>query len=866
MEPKKSDPPKLAEQFLSWFCKDELLEEILGDLQEYYEELPEQPRWKRRFYYWFHVLNFLRPFAIRNFMSVSTNHYPVFKHNFVISFRNFNRYKTSFFINLIGLSSGLACTLLIYLWVKDELAVDKFHAKDGQLYQVLESREEDEQVLTSFQTSGPMADLLKEEMPEVEYTTAVAPSSWSGHDSFTLSLDDKISVRATGQYAGKDYFNIFSFQLTEGDKDHVLSDKNSMALSEELAMRLFNTKDGIIGKSVIFQHEQEFVISGIFKGTPSRSTDQFDFVMPFENLKDLKPWVNDWGSTGPEVYVVLKSGTNIHQFNGKLLEFLKQKFGENITRTAFLQKFSDIYLFGTYENGVQSGGRIEYVRLFSIIAIFILIIACINFMNLSTARASRRLKEIGIKKVVGARRISLVFQHIGESILMTFFSLILASIIVVLFLPQFNQITGKQLAVGLDYHLVLSALVIAFLSGVMAGSYPALYLSGFKPNSILKGGFGATFGEVWARKGLVIFQFTLSIALIVGVWVVYKQIEFVQHQNIGYDRENVIWFNIEGKLKENTNTFLSEARMIPGIIDASATSHRMVGHNWSSSGLQWPGGDPEHNIAFQIVGVDFGFIEMMGIDIKEGRSFSQDFAADSEKIIFNEAAIKAMGLNDPIGQTVKYFDGNKEIIGIAKNFHFESFHEELKPLLLVLMPGGLNKIMVKIEAGGEQEVVAELASFYESYNPGFIFDPRFLDDNYQQLYVAEQRVSVLSKYFAAIAILISCLGLFGLAAFTAERKKKEIGLRKALGSSVFGIVRLLSGDFTKMVVAAIGIALPVSFFISKSWLGEFAYKIDLQWWYFAGAGLASLLIAWLAVGVQTIKAAMVNPTESLKNE
>ena len=789
----------------------------------------------------------------------------MFKHNIIISFRNFNRYKTSFFINLIGLSSGLACTFLIYLWVMDELAVDKFHEKDSQLFQVMENLKLDEGIRTSSETSGPVANFLKEEMPEVEYTAAVAPPSWPGFDNFTLSVDEK-SVRAAGQYVGKDYFNIFSYELKKGNKDQVLLDKNSIVLSEGLAMKLFKSTEGIIGKSVALQNEREFIISGIFKNIPARSSTQFDFVMSFEILKDLQHWVNEWGNTGPKVYVILKEDTDIKHFNNKFAAFLTKKFGDNIIRTAFLQKFSDNYLFGTYENGVQSGGRIEYVRLFSIIAIFTLLIACINFINLSTAKVSRRLKEIGIKKVVGAGRKSLVFQHIGESILMTCFSLILATIIVLLFLPQFNQITGKQLTINIDHNLILSVLVITLLTGILAGSYPAFYLSGFKPIGILKGGLSASSWEIWARKGLIVFQFTLSILLIVCVWVVYRQIDFVQRQNLGYDRENVIWFNVEGKLKEHTDTFLSEAKKIPGVINVAATAHRMVAHSWATIGLEWEGGSPDNQITFQIAGVDYGFIEMMGVEIKEGRSFSRDFGNDYEKIIFNEAAIEAMRLIDPVGQTVKTGMGEKEIIGIAKNFHFESFHKELKPLFFILLKDGINKVMAKIETGKEKEALAELRSFYESYNPGFVFDYQFLDDNYKELYVAEQRVSTLSRYFAGIAILISCLGLFGLAAFTAERRKKEIGLRKAMGSSVFGIVRLLSGDFTKMVGVAIVIALPVSYFVSKSWLGEFAYKIDLRWWYFAGAGLTALVIAWLTVGIQTIKAARVNPTACLKDE
>ena len=789
----------------------------------------------------------------------------MFRHNFLLTYRTFKRYKTTFFINLVGLSTGLACALLIYLWIHDELNMDKFHEKDEQLYQVMENWSFDTGIRTAFETSGPMADLLREEMPQVEYVAAVGPVFWPGFDSFTLSIGEK-NIKAAGQYVGKDYCNIFSYELISGNKDQVLADKNSIVLSEELAIRLFNSTQAAIGQAVEFQHEQEFIVSGIFKGTPAHSSVQFDFMMSFEKLKDIKPWVDSWGSTGPLVFVILKKGTNVEHFNNEFAAFVKERFGADTDRTAFLQRYSDRYLHGTYENGVQTGGRIEYIRLFSIIAIAILVIACINFMNLSTAKATRRLKEIGIKKVVGAGRGTLIFQHVGESILMALLSLVVASLFVILFLPLFNQITGKQLSLDLDYYMILSALAITLLTGLIAGSYPAFHLSGFQPIGILKGRLNASVGELWARKGLVIFQFTLSIILIVSVGVVYKQIEFVQDQNLGYDRENIIWFNIEGRLKGNTDTFLSEARKIPGVVQAAATAHSMIGHNWSMQGMEWEGNPPNDQITFQIAGVDYDFLEMMGIEVKEGRSFSKEFGTENEKIIFNEAAIDAMGLTDPVGKKVKTFMGEKEIIGVVKNFHFESFHEELKPLFFVLLPGGINKIMVKIEAGKEKETLAGLQSFYETYNPGFVLDYRFLDDTYQAQYVAEQRVSTLSKHFAGIAVLISCLGLFGLAAFTAERRLKEIGIRKILGSGVFGIIRLLSGDFTKMVLIAILIALPLSYFIVSKWLESFAYRIELAWWLFAGSGLVALLIAWLTVSLQTLKAAMVNPVECLKDE
>ena len=790
----------------------------------------------------------------------------MFRHNLLLIYRTFQRFKTTFFINLIGLSTGLACALLIYLWVNDELSVDKFHEKDSQLYQVIEHIKNTESIGTTPHTAGLLAEVLKEEIPEVEY----AVSGRLLRENKILSVRDK-NIKAIGLFASQNFFSMFSYDLIQGDKDQVLTDKSSIVISEELAMNLFNTSENVIGKVVEFQHDKQYMVSGVFKGTPPNSSIQFDFVLSFEEFKEINPNVLDWTYNSTAVYVVLREGSNIAAFNDKIADFVKSRTGDSL-RTLSTRPYSDAYLYGNYENGVQVGGRIEYVRLFSIIAIFILLIACINFMNLSTAKASRRLKEVGIKKTLGASRKALIFQYLGESMMMTFLALTIAIFLVVLFLPHFNQITGKQLVLSFDATLILSVLGITLFTGLIAGSYPALYLSGFNPTTILKGKLNTSLGEVWIRKGLVIFQFTLSIILIVGVLVVYQQIEYVQTKNLGYDKDNVLYFEIEGRVAENRSAghleaFLSEVRNIPGIVSVSSIGQSIVGSGLNTFSIDhWEGKKTDERIVFEMRPVTYDMIETLGIEMVAGRTFLRNFSAEDSKIIFNEAAIEAMGLEDPIGKVITIQGTNLEIIGVTKNFHFASLHEEVNSLFFVLRPSWTHKIMAKIEAGRERETIEQLQQFYQEYNPGFPFAYQFLDEAYQAQYVAEQRVSILSRYFAGFAILISCLGLFGLAAFTAERRLKEIGIRKILGSSNFGIVRLLSGDFTKMVLMAIIIALPVSYFIAKNWLDNFAYRIDLEWWFFIGAGLIALLIAWFTVGLQTVKAARVNPTQCLKDE
>ena len=786
----------------------------------------------------------------------------MFRHNLLVIYRNFKRFKSTFFINLTGLSAGLACSLLIYLWVNDELNIDKFHEKDSQLFQVMENRVQAQGILTAQSTSGSLAETLESDMPEVEHAISsklfVATLSEGNND-----------FRTKGRYAGKDIFNMYSYGLEQGDANQVLSDKNSIVISEKLSQNLFHTTQNVLGKTVEFQHEKQFVVSGIFKGTPPNSSEQFDFVVSYELYKDKYPNSAKWGNSGPDTFVLLKSGTDVNQFNKKIANLVKVKTnGEVIHRTLFVRPYSSGYLYGKYENGLTAGGRIEYVRLFSIIAVFILLIACINFMNLSTAKASGRMKEVGIKKAIGAYRETLIYQYLGESMLMTFLSLFLSVLLVFLFLPQFNAITGKVLALHYDPKLILSILGVVVFTGLISGSYPALYLSGFNPISVLKGKLNVSVGEVWARKGLVVFQFTISVILIVSVIVVYKQVEFVQSENLGYDKDNIVYFSREGKMEDDAKmeTFLSELRNTPGIVNASSIGHDMTGHNSGTFGIEWEGKAEDNKTEFENVGVNYEMMQTLGIQIKEGRLFSKDFSADSSKIIFNEAAVKFMGLKDPIGKTVKLWGEDMQIVGVAKDFHFESLHENVKPLFFRLSQGSTYIIMAKIAAGKEKPVLAAMGELYKKYNPGFSLDYKFLDQEYQAQYVAEQRVAALSKYFAGLAILISCLGLFGLAAFTAERRLKEIGIRKVLGSSVFSIVYLLSIDFTKLVIAAIVIALPVSYVITGYWLQGFALHISLEVWYFLGAGIGAIVIAWMTVGMQAVRAANVNPLECLKSE
>jgi len=859
-------PPRWPLAILRFFIRDQYLEEIEGDLEEVYQEyIAEYPEGRARWLYTWEVARLLRPNLIRKILSPSLHiHHDMFKHNILLAARHYWRHKTSFVINLLGLSTGLACFLLISLWVQDELKTDRFHVQGEQLYQILEHTTLPSGIHTKNNTSGLTGPALVAEMPEVLAAVTARTKSINAH---TLSIAET-NIKTEGLYASADFFRLFSYPLKEGSAQQVLDDVGNIAISESLAMRLFGRTDQLLGESIKWEHATSFSVAGVFQDPPKTSSLQFDFVLPFKVWSQENRWVNEWRNTHPQSFVLLEKGTDVEAFNDKIVNYLAIKTENNETqRRLAVTKYEDAYLYGDYENGVQKGGRIEYVWLFSLIALFILLIACINFMNLSTARASLRSREIGIKKALGAGRRSLVMQFLSESLFLSFTGLIIALLIVVVFLPSFNEITGKSLQLHWNGSLAGWLLVCLLFTGLVAGSYPALYLSMLKPILIVKGKITTHWGELWIRKGLVVLQFSLSIMLIVAVWVVYQQVQFTQDQHLGYQRDNLIMIEKEGEMEDpvNARVFLDELQKIPGIVGSSIIDNTMTESDWGTNSVQWPGKNPEDRTSFEIIQIDYGMIELLEMEMEAGRPFSQSFGADSTGLIFNETAIRHMGLEDPIGMQLEMGSGTWQIIGVVKDFHFESFHEQVKPLMMYQGDRG-RYLMTKIDGQRTASTIEAIRSLYQKSNPGFILDYSFVDENYQALYAAEDRVAHLSRYFAALATLISCLGLFGLAMFTAAKRKKEIGLRKVLGANAFQLLRLLSDDFTKMVGIALIIGLPISYLLVEMWLGTFAFHIDLQWYVFFGAGCLALLIAWITVAIQLGKTVRLNPIESLREE
>ena len=803
---------------------------------------------------------------------------------FKVAWRNFKNDKQFSLLNLLGLSSGLACALLIYLWVSDELSIDKFNAKDDRLYQVMKHIPDGTGALvTQTYTQGLLAKSMANQLPEVELAACVKKERDPGILSFA---DKRIKVKI--EFADPSFLAVFSYPLTQGDKTNPLTDISGILLSDQTALKLFNTTN-IVGKTIKLDLKDEeidftnvYTIRGVFNSPPSNASDQFDILLPFALYAGKYAGTNgditNWASNMVSTYVVLKKGSDIGAFNKKIEYFTQEKLKLIYTDkkeleyllqwegTLSAQKYSERYLYNHYSNGVIAGGRIEYVKLFSLIAVFVLIIACINFMNLSTAKASKRIKEVGIKKVVGATRSSLIFQYISESILMAFASLLLSLFIVELLLPAFRTITGKEISLHLTPDIMLSAVIITTLTGLVSGSYPALYLSHFKPTSVLKGKFSPSSGESWIRRGLVVFQFTISVILIVSVLIVYQQMKLIQTTNLGFNKSNVIRFPNDGNLKnKNISPFLAEVKKLPGVINATTESGDFFGQeSHGGGGINWEGKDP--NLGIEYYGNDVGddFFETMNLQMAQGRPFSKAFA-DSSSVIFNETAIKAMGLKNPIGKMVSLWGDKKQIVGIVKDYHFKSLYDKIGPSFLVHEPNS-DYTLVRINAGSAQQAIAGIKKLYATINDGLEFSYSFLDDDYNRLYTSEQRVVALSRHFAGIAILISCLGLFGLAAFTAQKRQKEIGIRKVIGASVSNLVAMLSKDFLILVLIALCIAFPISWWAANNWLQSFAYRIRISPLVFVIAGSSVVIITLITISFQSIKAATTNPVKSLRTE
>lgn len=796
------------------------------------------------------------------------------RHLLRLIYRGFRRDKTTFVINVLGLSTALAATFLIYMWVQDEREIDQFHEHKDRLYQVMRNTmSRPGEISTHAANSDLLAPALKVEMPEVEHIVPVEYPDGKG----ILKVNNN-QLRVDGLAAGQEFFQVFSFPLLLGNAEEVLKGVNKMVISDQVAAVLFGSNQQAIGELIELDqegYEGVYAVSGVFAKSGYRTSEEFDYLIPNEQfLSRRDPAYINWGSNAARVYLTLKEGVNWKGFNVKIKDFVRSRYqierepeGADWVGQLFLHPYSSKYLQGRFENGVVAGGRVGYIWLFSLIAIFIVIIAAINFMNLSTAQVSRKFKQIGVQQVVGAGRKTIVLHYLGEAVSVSLIAATVAGMMVYILMPSFNVITAKQLQFSWDGNMVLTSLLFVFIVGLLSGSYPAFYLSRFNPVNILKGRLKSAGSKSWLRRGLVVFQFGTSSLLIVGVLVVSQQVKYVQSQDLGYKKDNVIVFAGEEKLFEKLDFFSEALNKVPGVVSSSVIEDRLTDISGWTKAYKLPeelSYEAKPSLYEAVVGHDF--FETLSIELKAGRTYSRELNRESDKIILNERAIAALGLKDPIGKVINWKGSDKEIIGICKNFHGQSLHESIKPMAILFDPEETNTVLVRIQGGAEEATLSALQDLYHQYYPGLSFPYTFLDEEYQSLYLAEQRVANLSGYFAGIAIVISCLGLFGLVAFSIQRKVKEIGVRKVLGASRINIFTLLSKDFLRTISWAILIALSIGYLLARKWLENFAYHIELSWQHFALAGLVAMLIAIGTIAWQIYKAGLLQPVECLRDE
>ena len=782
-----------------------------------------------------------------------------------VAIRNLWKHKGYSTLNIFGLAMGMACSLLILLWIRDEKSMDNFHVKGDRLYSVFEQQYYDGKISAGHFTPGVLPDEMKKVLPEVEMACG---TSWG--DDMTFQAGDKI-LKENGGEAGADFFRMFSYPLLAGTANTALATPASMAISRKMAVAFFGSPQAAIGKTIRNNNRRDMTVAAVFEDMPENASQKFDFLLNWYAFLDDNNWAKQWGNNGPQTLLLLRKDANAAAFNQKINRFL-DKYNKEQSKTFYIrlgiQRFGDIYLHSNFVNGQLEGGRIEYVRLFSIVAIFILCIACINFMNLTTARSVKRAKEIGIRKVVGAVRPALIRQFIGEAVLLAFFSVVLALGMVLVTLPAFNHLTGKE--IRLPYgssSFWLSLVGLTLLTGMVSGSYPALFLSSFQPIRVLKGTLRFSPATAWFRKGLVVFQFVLSIVLIIGTIVVSGQLNYIQSINLGYDRENLVYIPLDGDLAGKYKLFKESALQLPGVGEVSRLSEPPTNIENGTSGVDWDGKDPNNTVMFTQTAAGYDLVRTMDLQMVKGREYSPAFGTDSVGFLLNEEAARRIGYKDPIGKRLTFWGKKGTIVGVVRNFHFTSLHDPINPLIIRFgEQDSYGSALIKTKAGKTQEALKGLEGLCRSLNPKFPFTYTFADEEYRKLYKSETVVHGLANCFAGLAIFISCLGLLGLAMFTAEQRTKEFGIRKVLGAKVSTLFNLLSRDFLVLVLVAFVVATPLAGWAMHVWLQNYAYHIGLEWWVFVLAGAMALLIALLTVSFQAIRVAIANPVKSLRTE
>jgi putative ABC transport system permease protein len=785
----------------------------------------------------------------------------MFKNYFLMTLRNIRKHTLHSVINIAGLSIGMAVCLLIFLWVQDEFGYDRFHANKNEIAQVysemLYSSGDSQIAMGSYY---PLAKVLKEECPEVREAVRYEPAS-----GLLLSYGEKQFTNDAVGLADAHFFDIFSFPFTQGNPATALVENYSIVLSEKMAQKYFGNEDPI-GKTLTLNNEVDFQVTGVMQDVPAQSSLQFDCVVPFvlEFAPDFKE-PEHWGGNPLSTYVLLHKDVDRLGVEQKITEIVEKHAQWETAKVTFhLHPLTKKHLYSP-----QGGGLIQTLLIFSAIALFVLLIACINFMNLSTAKATTRAKEVGVRKVIGARKIDLVRQFIGESLMISFITLLIALALMAAFLPTFNELLGKQFSMDLLLNpgIALGFLGIALFTGILAGAYPALFLSAFQPGSILKGLIrNGTKSSL--RKVLVVVQFSLTIIMIISTVVLFRQLGFVMSTDLGFDRENMVVIRMSQQMQERFAPFKNELLNNPQISGMTRSLQGPWHIGSTVSAVDWNGKPPDESVSMHWDYVGYDYFATFGMEIIEGRAFAREFSTDQkEAYIVNEEAVKMMGMTSPIGKRLSVFRNEGQIIGVVKNFHFQPLYHEVKPFVFMLRPDSGSLAFARIRPENISGTLEHIKSTMIKFDPGSQRDPFFFNDvltNY--IYTTERQARKIAGYFTLLAMLISSLGLFGLAAFMAERRTKEIGIRKVVGASVKDVVFMLSKDFTKWVLLSNIIAWPAAYFVTRKLLERYAYRAHIGPEIFVLSGLAALLIALLTVSYQAVKSARANPADSLRYE
>ena len=781
------------------------------------------------------------------------------KNYFKIAIRNIKRYSTYSILNISGMAIGMACAILILLWVQDEWSYDRHFKNADNLYRVIEKQYFSGGEVSLFAVSpGILATTLKEEFPEI------IRSARYSNPQFPIQ-NGKEFIEAKIAVVDKEFLDMFNIKFVRGDINNALNGPYNIVITENLANKYFNNEDPV-GKTLT-SASWVFTITGIVKSLPHNSHIEFDILFPSEFLKQIGAPVNDWGFRCYN-YIELQKGTDSKKVDEKILDFIS-KHNKGSNSDIFLQNIKKIHLFSSrkYTYDITGHGDISNVRILSLIAVFILLIACINFMNLSTAQSAMRAREIGVRKVTGATKRIIAIQFLGESMVIVLVAQVISMIFVELLLPGYNNLTGKQLDINYQgAGLYIGLIAVVLFCSLLAGGYPAFYLSSLEPLDTMKGIIIKNPGKAQFRRVLVIFQFSLSILLIICTLIVRNQLDYMQNKDLGYNKENIGYFLFDTNPRDpQLETFKKEISNNPDIVSVTRAHYNPVNVEGTWGSLSWTGKKEGDDVLFYGLGADEDYVKTFQHKIKEGRFFSSEFSTDNTAVVINEQAAKIMGFKNPIGEILSSGGGSKfTIIGVVKDFHFRSLHTRIEPLIMKLE--SCNTFYIKMKPGKILSIVESINKTYNSFNNPNPLYFHFLDDDFDRLYHTEKRMGKIFGYFSLLAIIISCLGLIGLSLFMTERRTKEIGIRKINGAKSIEIFSLLSGEYIIWVMISIIIACPIAWYAMHKWLQNFAYRINIGWWVFVIAGIVALLIAFLTVSFQSYRAAGQNPVEALRYE